>query len=82
MNGQEPELDPDLIDDTVLAVLWLTLHDDHRAWKGIDFDALDRLHQKGLIGMPFSKAKSVELTEEGLTRARDLAIRMFSPRSA
>jgi hypothetical protein len=37
-----------------------------RAWKGFDWDTLDRLYQKGLIGDPKSKAKSVPVTEEGI----------------
>ncbi len=44
----------------------MTLHDGDRAWKGHDWDALDRLPQKGFIENPVSKAKSVVLTEEGL----------------
>jgi uncharacterized protein DUF6429 len=43
------EIDLDKIDDTFLRRLWLTLHDERRAWKGFDWDALERLHQKGLI---------------------------------
>jgi hypothetical protein len=35
-----------------LALLYLGLHDDHRAWKSFDWDALDRLHDKGLISNP------------------------------
>ena len=31
----------------------------------MDWDAMDRLHDKGYIGNPKSKAKSVTLTEEG-----------------
>jgi hypothetical protein len=41
------EIDKDKIDDAVLALLWLTLHDGDRAWKGFDWDTLDRLHAKG-----------------------------------
>ena len=40
-------LDEDKIDDAVLALLALTLHDGYRAWKGFDWDALNRLHRKG-----------------------------------
>jgi hypothetical protein len=29
-------LDTDRIDDAVLALLYLTLHDQDRAWKGLD----------------------------------------------
>jgi len=60
--------DTDRIDDAVLALLYLTTFEDHgvqRAWKSHDWDALNRLHEKGLIGNPRSKAKSVVLTEEG-----------------
>lgn len=42
------EFDEDKIDDAVLTLLWLTLHDERRAWKGFDWGALGRLHQKGL----------------------------------
>ena len=46
-------IDTDRIDDAVLALLHLTLHDQNRAWKGFDRDALGRLHQKGMIdGLP------------------------------
>ncbi len=62
-------IDPDKIDDAVLGLLWLTLHDECRAWKGFDWDALDRLHRKGLIDNPANKAKSVVLTDAGLERA-------------
>jgi hypothetical protein len=33
----------------VLALLTLGLHDHGRAWKGFDWDALSRLHEKGFI---------------------------------
>ena len=56
-------IDLDKIDDTVLGLLWLTLHDENRAWKGFDWGALDRLHQKGLIADPANKAKSVVLSD-------------------
>ena len=52
-------IDLDKIDDTVLALLWQTLHDENRAWKGFDWGALGRLHQKALIADPPNKAKSV-----------------------
>jgi Domain of unknown function (DUF6429) len=37
----------------------LTLHDSSRAWKGFDWETLDRLYEKGWIENPRSKAKSV-----------------------
>lgn len=42
------------IDEMVLALLYLTLHDENRAWKGHDWDALDRLHAKGYIVDPIA----------------------------
>ena len=63
------EIDKDKIDDAALALLWLTLHDGDRAWKGFDWDTLDRLHAKGLIGKPANQAKSVDLSDEGLRRS-------------
>jgi hypothetical protein len=71
-------LDTDRIDDTVLALLYLTLHDQHRAWKGFDWDTLDRLHEKGMIDNPASKAKSVVFTEDGLRRSKQLFEAMFT----
>jgi Domain of unknown function (DUF6429) len=69
--------DKDRIDDTVLALLQLTLHDECRAWKGFDWDTMNRLHAKGMIGDPVNKAKSVVLTDEGLRRSRELFEAMF-----
>jgi Domain of unknown function (DUF6429) len=72
------EIDTDKIDDAVLALLWLTLHDGSRAWKGFDWNTLDRLHDKGLIANPANKAKSVALTDDGLQRAEKLFRAMFT----
>ena len=62
----------------MLALLLLGLHDSRRAWKSFDWDALDRLHAKGLISDPVGKAKSVMFTDEGLERARSLFQEMFA----
>ena len=43
------DIDEDKIDDAVLALLWLTLHDGRRSWKGFDWGATDRLFKKGPI---------------------------------
>ena len=72
------DIDTDRIDDAVLALLLLGLHDGRRAWKSFDWDALDRLHAKGLISDPVGKAKSVVFTDEGLKRARVLFDEMFA----
>jgi len=65
------EINTDRIDETVLGLLWLTLHDKRRAWKGHDWDALNRLHEQGFIHDPVNKAKSVVLTDKGLARAEE-----------
>jgi hypothetical protein len=73
------KIDHDKIDETVLALLCLTLHDGRRAWKGFDWDALERLFQKGLIENPAGAAKSVVLTDEGLKRAKEQFEALFTP---
>jgi hypothetical protein len=63
------EYDKEKIDEMVLALMWLVLHGDRhevRAWKSFDWDTLDRLHAKGLISDPKSKAKSVALSDEAV----------------
>jgi hypothetical protein len=70
-------LSTDKIDDAALALLYLTLHDGYRAWKGFDWNVLDRLHQKGMIDDPVGKVKSVVFTLEGLERAKALFEEMF-----
>ena len=62
----------DKIDDAALALLYITLHDDYRAWKGMDWGVLGRLHEKGMIHDPVGKVKSVAFTDEGLERAKRL----------
>jgi len=66
------DFDRDKVDEVVLALMQLTLHDSYRAWKGFDLETLDRLHEKGWIENPRSKAKSVALTEEGLANSARL----------
>ena len=68
----------DKIDDAVLALLRLTLHDNNRAWKGFDWVVMNRLHEKGMIHDPVGKVKSVVFTEEGLRRSKELFEAMFT----
>lgn len=75
------ELDDDKIDRAVLALLYLGLHDGARAWKGFDWDALNRLHERGFISNPRGKAKSVVFTEQGLGEARRLLEELFCGKS-
>jgi hypothetical protein len=57
-------IDCDRLAEASLAILSLTLHEGGRVWKGLDWDLMDLLHEKGWIVDPRSKAKSVLLTEE------------------
>ena len=67
----------DKVDECVLALLYLTLSDDGRAWKGHDWDAMDRLYEKSFIENPKNKNKSVLLTEEGRETSKHLFERLF-----
>lgn len=78
------DIDTDKIDDAVLALLYLTRCDDNygaRAWKSHDWDALNRLHERGYIGDPVSKAKSVTLTDEGKSKSEALFHKLFGKSS-
>lgn len=72
------KMDTDRIDETVLGLLWLTLHDERRAWKGHDWGVLNRLHGQGFIQNPVNKTKSVVLTDEGLARAEAVFLALFT----
>ena len=74
------DIDKDRIDEAVLALLFLTMDESGRAWKGFDWDVMDRLHEKGFIFDPVNKAKSVVLTEEGQRRSERLFQQMFARR--
>jgi hypothetical protein len=77
------DIDNDKIDEAVLALLHLTSFSEQgvtRAWKGHDWDSLNRLHEKGMISDPRSKAKSVVLSDEGAKRAGELFERLFGKR--
>jgi Domain of unknown function (DUF6429) len=74
------EYDAAKLDEIILALLHLNAHTDRgvtRAWKGFDWDTLDRLHVRGFISDPKSKAKSVVLTEQGARVAEELFRRHF-----
>lgn len=72
------EIDEEKIDDAILALLYLTLHDGDRAWKSFDWDAMNRLHEKGFIENPVGKAKSILFTEDGLKESERLFQKLFS----
>ena len=70
-------IDRDKLAEVALAILSLTLHDGGRVWKGLDWDLMDLLHEKGWIVDPRSKAKSVVLTEDGERLANEFLHRHF-----
>ncbi len=81
-NNLPQEVDRDKLAEVALAILSLTLHDGGRVWKGLDWDLMDLLHEKGWVVDPRSKAKSVVLTEDGERLAHEFLQRHFSSRRA
>ncbi|UCE08276.1 MAG: hypothetical protein JSW07_09745 [bacterium] len=74
------EYNKDKVDEMVLALLYLTTFHDKfgpRAWKGMDWDAMNRLYEKGYIDNPKSKAKSVMFTEKGAKLSEELFKKHF-----
>ena len=74
-------LDHDKLAEAALAILALTAFSrghEARAWKGLDWDVLDLLYQRGWIEDPVGKAKSVVLTEAGERLAPELLARHFA----
>jgi len=75
------DYDIDKIDQTVLALLSLTLHDINkfgcRAWKGHDWDVLNRLHEKGWIGIPCRNQSRSVLTPEATAESKRLFGQLF-----
>lgn len=70
--------DIDRAGELALALLYLTLHDEVRAWKSLDWGVMDHLYEEGLIGNPRNAAKSVVFSEEGLTRAKAAFLRLLA----
>ena len=77
----DPPIDNDRLDDLVLALLWANSFDEkfggHRAWKSLPWDALDRLHAKGLIGDARNRNLSVALEDKAFERGRELFAQWF-----
>jgi len=76
------KINEDKIDDATLALLHLVTCERYedfgaRAWKGFDWDTMDRLYKKGLIRDPKGKQKSVVMTEEGCQKSKHLFETLF-----
>jgi hypothetical protein len=75
-------MNKDKVDEAVLALLYLghwleKPTNTARSWKSFDWDTMGRLHERGLISNPASKAKAVALSEDGLRRAKEAFDRLF-----
>lgn len=66
------------VEDAVLALLALFAFEERVSWKSYDWAVTSALFEKGFIGDPQNKNKSVVLTDEGLRRGKELAERLFS----
>ena len=75
------EYDDKLIEEAVLALLTTFSSDNGNAWKGLDFETMNRLHEQGFISNPVNRKKSIWLTAEGLERGRQIADRLFGVRT-
>lgn len=71
------DLDHDRIAEAALGLLWLSLHDHTRVWKGLNWDVMNLLFRKGWIQDPIGKARSVSLTLEGSERAEGYLCKYF-----
>ena len=73
-------IDWDKVDEVTLALLKLTSFEEHgvtRSWKGHDWEVMNRLHEKGWIHNPKGKAKSVGLTDQGVTEMQAVFAKHF-----
>lgn len=80
MSHQPPATDWNKVEEMTLALMHLTRFEDHgavRTWKGYAWEVLNRLHERGWISDPVSKAKSVTLSDEGARRSKELFERHF-----
>jgi hypothetical protein len=72
-----PWYDEDKVDDYTLALLYLVVGErleghGAAAWKTFNWETMNRLHAKGLIGNPVNKNKSVMLTEDAYKKSEEL----------
>jgi hypothetical protein len=74
------EYDKDRVDEMILALLYLTSsHDQYgnKAWKGLDWEAMDRLYKKGYISDPRGKSPTIVLSEGGAQLSKELFFKYF-----
>ncbi len=74
------EYNKDKVDEMALALIYLTTFNNdygYSTWKGYDWTIMNRLHEKGYISDPKSKAKSVVLSDEGAKLSEKLFKKHF-----
>ena len=74
------DYDPDKVDETTLALLFLGLTrtpTGGRAWKAFDLKTLERLHRKGWIAAPKLRDVTLEFTPAGAAQAEELFRKYF-----
>ncbi len=74
--------DQDKVDEMTLALLYLVTTERQeglgaRAWRGFDWNTMNRLHEKGWINDPKSKGMSLNVTEDGFKKSEQLFLRHF-----
>ncbi len=72
------KFDQDKIDDAALALLSMTLDENHSAWKQLDWGITDSLYKKGYIHNPVNKNKSIAFTEAGVNKAAAVFKQLFA----
>ena len=74
------DYDKEKVDDLTLALLYLVMVEEKHgafAWKGFDWETMNRLHEKGYISNPKGKQKSVGVSPEGRKKAEELFEKHF-----
>ena len=74
------DYDPDKVDETTLALLFLGLTrtpTGGRAWKAFDLKTLERLHRTGWIAAPKLREATLEFTPAGAVQAEELFRKFF-----
>ena len=72
------------VEECTLALMHLTTFSEqgvYKSWKGFDWDVLDRLHARGWISSPATKAKSIVMSDDGRKRSEELFNRYFAQES-
>ena len=74
------DYDLEKVDEFALALLYFSSFKEGfatRAWKGMDWDILNRLTEKGFIGDAKNKNKSIVFTDEGVEKGKVLIEKFF-----